>query len=193
MGGKGMEGKDKDCLLTLNTFFIVLAKDTLAYLRVKFASVVQERHADLLQPPYLAGVILKALEHTTADISCTHQAVLDLSWKERTRGGGWWGVMSDYPVTMQLQTTAQTQTFSRTQTFICVFVMSPSQKIRLFFIIMIGAGETHDGKYYCVILHRNPSALPRSDMGWCIADRWQITWEHSNRRLTLTFRFINAT
>lgn len=85
-GAKGMEGKDKDCLLTLNTFFVV-AKDRLAYLRVKFASIVQECHADLLQPPYLAGVILKALEHTTADISCTHQAVLDLSWKERTRGG----------------------------------------------------------------------------------------------------------
>lgn len=85
-GGKGMEEEDKDCLLTLNTFFVV-AKDRLAYLRVKFASIVQERHADLLQPPYLAGVILKALEHTTADISCTHQAVLDLSWKERTGGG----------------------------------------------------------------------------------------------------------
>lgn len=83
-----MEGNDKDSFLPLNTFFFVVAKDTLAYLRVKFASVVQERHADLLQPPYLAGVILKALEHTTAHISCTHQAMLDLSWKERTRVGG---------------------------------------------------------------------------------------------------------
>lgn len=66
-------------------FFVAVAKEALAYLRVKFASVVQECHADLLQPPYLAGVILKALKHTTADISCTHQAVLDLSWKEKTR------------------------------------------------------------------------------------------------------------
>lgn len=54
------------------------------YLRVKFASVVQECHADFLQPTYLAGVILKALKHAAADIPCTHQAVLDLSWKERT-------------------------------------------------------------------------------------------------------------
>lgn len=82
--------------LTLNIPFCFVAKESPAYLRVKFASVVQERHADLLQPPYLAGVILKALKHTTADISCTHQAVLDLSWKERTRvGGGVAEVMSD--------------------------------------------------------------------------------------------------
>lgn len=59
--------------------FFVVAKDPLTYLRVKFASIVQERHADLLQPPYLTGIVLKALEHTTADISRSHQAVLDLS------------------------------------------------------------------------------------------------------------------
>lgn len=31
-------------------------------------------------------------------------------------------------------------------------------------------------RYYCVILHRISSALPSTKMGWCIADRWQITW-----------------
>lgn len=59
--------------MTYFTFiFVMVAKHAPAYLRVKFASVVQERHADLLQPPYLAGVILKALEHPAADIACTH-------------------------------------------------------------------------------------------------------------------------
>lgn len=126
---EGMEGKHKGCWLTLNTFFFVVAKDTLAYLRVKFASVVQERHADLLQPPYLAGVVLKALEHTTADISGTHQAVLDLSWKERTKGRG---VMSDYPVAMQLWTTARRKHFHEHGRLWC-----PSQKMRLFIKIII--------------------------------------------------------
>lgn len=54
------------------------------YLGVKFASIVQECHADLLQPTYLTGVILKALKHATADVACAHQAVLNLSCKERT-------------------------------------------------------------------------------------------------------------
>lgn len=44
---------------------------------------------------------------------------------------------------------------------------------------------THDDRYHCVNLHRNPSALPGSDMGWCIADRWQITW--GTFKPTLTF------
>lgn len=53
------------------------------YLRVKFASIVQECHADLLQPTNLTGVILKALKYSTADVACIHQAVLDLSCRER--------------------------------------------------------------------------------------------------------------
>lgn len=59
-------------------------KDSICrYLRVKFASIVQECHADLLQPTDLTGVILKALKYSTADVACTHQTVLDLSCKER--------------------------------------------------------------------------------------------------------------
>lgn len=47
-------------------------------LRVEFASIVEERHADFLKPPNLARVILEALEHTTAHITSIHQAMLDL-------------------------------------------------------------------------------------------------------------------
>lgn len=53
------------------------------YLRVKFAGIVQECHADLLQPTNLAGVILKALKYSAADVACAHQAVLDLNCRER--------------------------------------------------------------------------------------------------------------
>lgn len=81
---------------------------------------------------------------------------------------------------MQFQTTAHggEQTFPRTPTFIGV-LMSRFRKLDFFFN---GGGGTipcrgtHDDRYHCVNLHRNPSALPGSDMRWCIADRWQITW-----------------
>lgn len=63
-------------------------KDGRGYLRVKLASIVQECHADLLQPADLTGVVLKALKHATADVTCTHQAVLDLSWRREGQVSG---------------------------------------------------------------------------------------------------------
>lgn len=45
----------------------------------KFPCIVQEGHADFMKAPYLARVVLKALEDSTTNISGVDQALLDLS------------------------------------------------------------------------------------------------------------------
>lgn len=61
----------------------VTGAECASYLRVEFAGVVQEAHANIVQSANLAGIISKALEGTAADISSAQQTLLDLRFKTR--------------------------------------------------------------------------------------------------------------
>lgn len=56
-----------------------------SYLRVEFAGVVEEAHADVVQSPNLTGVVSETLKCTASDISSAQQTLLDLHYKARRR------------------------------------------------------------------------------------------------------------